>query len=66
MDLQEHPDAWRFIIARVLPDGVVEFIPNVVAFSENGSLQRMVKQGDGSWVSVEESAIGCYAVEKLG
>ena len=67
MDLQEHPDAWRYIIARVGPEDMMAFVPNVVYFStEERVLRRMVKQGDGSWLSVEESTAGCVVVESFG
>lgn len=67
MDLQEHPDAWRYIIGRVGDDGMLTFVPNVVAFApESGLLRRMVKQGDGSWLSVEEPTLGCVVIETFG
>ena len=67
MDLQEHPDAWRYIIARIDSTGSAVFVPNVVYFDTfTGVLRRMVKQQDGSWLSVEESTVGCIVVESFG
>lgn len=66
MDLQEHPDAWRYIIARVGSNEMMTFVPNVVYFSpEENLLRRMVKQGDGSWLQIEEPTTGCVVVESF-